>query len=230
MFSNGFVASVKGANSQILREYDGQKVFLPFNSEYSLFLKNTNPVRAKIGITIDGTDILGGHQLIINGYGDAINLERFIVDEDMNKGRKLLFVPAGDSRVQDPTSAENGIVKVTFTKEWVMPVTTFYTSPYYNSGSIKMSSSSNCFASNMQAVNCCDTGSVGATVEGSKSNQQFVESSGFMCESFSTIITLLLVGNEKAVTARETRKQYCASCGAKVKFNDNFCASCGARN
>ena len=64
VYQNKFVAIVK-ANGKILRERNGDEVFLPFGSEYSLLLKNLNSRTAKVNISIDGSDVLDGSSLII---------------------------------------------------------------------------------------------------------------------------------------------------------------------
>ena len=115
MFKQGFVVAIRNDNGEVLRESSGQEVYLPFESEYSLRLKNNNNRRAVAEIFIDGTKVLGDHKIIVDA-NSFVDVERFCIDGDLNSGRKLRFVKAdeSDSRVQDPTSPENGIVKVRF--------------------------------------------------------------------------------------------------------------------
>lgn len=220
---NGYVLAIRDSNKKILREFNG-KVYLPFHSEYSLFIKNTGSGRALAKVEIDGTDVLGGERLVIPAYGGA-DLERFLPSD-----RKFKFVPTSDSRVQDPTSGENGIVKVTFNREYVNYQTPFttYTNGGYAGGLLRSKTvmdNTAMFSCNVGAtVNCCD---MGATVEGSKSNQSFQHVNDFPTEAFSTVLTLQLLGNEAAVTVQATKNQYCIRCGAKVRFTDNFCGACG---
>jgi hypothetical protein len=84
-YSNSYVLAVKNSKRETLREYEG-KIYLPFYSEYSLFLKNNHNVRCMCDVKIDGTDVLGGQRLVIPANSN-INLERFLVNGDMNKGR-----------------------------------------------------------------------------------------------------------------------------------------------
>jgi len=65
MFQNGFVVAVKNDKGEVLRESRNQEVFLPFHSEYSLRLKNNNGRRATAEVIIDGTKVLGDHQIVI---------------------------------------------------------------------------------------------------------------------------------------------------------------------
>lgn len=220
-YSNQFAIAIRDSKGNILREYD-RKVYLPFNSEYSIFLKNMNPCRAMVDVSIDGTDVLGGSRLVIGAH-ESINLERF-----MPVNKKFLFVPAGDSRVQDPSSGQNGLVTVTFTKEASFSPYVIYGDnvkyTYTNNSSILRgaTTSSNTFFS-------CNAEPVGATVEGGYSGQAFVDVGGFTVESISSVLTLQLLGADTSVTAKDTRKQHCTSCGRKVKFNDNYCGSCGTK-
>lgn len=230
MFNNQFVLAIK-SKGKVLRESQGC-VHLPFNSEYALFMKNNHSCRASCSVDIDGTNVLGDHELIIPAYG-CIDLERFIVDGDMNKGKKFKFVPLSHKDVQDPTSSENGIVKVTFWKEfqpYIIPQFTYTNDSYGSCPGIlrsKTVSSGITFSSNV-AYSCCASYD-GATVEGSDSNQQFSTTSGFAKEAISTVLTLRLVGHDHTVTVHDTRTKYCSSCGIKVKYNDNFCSGCGSR-
>jgi hypothetical protein len=232
---NSFVLAIKDSKRQVLREYDG-KVYLPFHSEYSLFLKNTGSVRALATVEIDGTDVLGGNGLVIPAWGH-VDLERFIPSD-----KKFKFVPAGDSRVQDPTSGDNGLIKVTFKREYIhyqpmiFGATTTYTSSNSPGGfnmlrskSVNDGATIGAFACSTAPVECCDMGSVGATVEGSKSNQTFQDIGSFATEGMSTILTLKLLGNEAAVTVKATKNQYCPGCGTKARFADNFCGTCGTK-
>lgn len=63
VYKNNFVVAVK-VGGKILRE-DGENVYLPFSSEYSLLLKNLNSVRALVKISIDSEDVLDDNALII---------------------------------------------------------------------------------------------------------------------------------------------------------------------
>jgi len=242
MFQNGFVMAVKGQSKKVLREINGQ-VFLPFHSEYSLLLKNNNMQRCVCSVSIDGTDVLGGHEIIIDSHG-SIDLERFMIDGDLNRGQKFKFVPLCDSRVQDPSSGENGIIEVKF---WPEKNTTWY-KPIVNSPTLRSFGSTigskevltsggpietmyNCDTAGPDMAFTCDVkaGTPGATVAGSDSQQSF-SSGGFQGKDGApTILRLQLVSQKQEVTAQETRKKYCYKCGSKAVFNDNFCSGCGAK-
>lgn len=115
MYQNGLVVTIK-INGKTVEEKDC-KVVIPFNSEYSLMLKNRNDRKAVARIYIDGEEVTKKGSLIIDANG-SINVERFI--DDMDRGKKFKFVPISDSRVDDKGDSEKGFVEVRF--QLVKPV------------------------------------------------------------------------------------------------------------
>jgi len=83
VYKKQFAAAIKVAN-KTLRE-NGKRVNLPFQSEYSIFMKNQSTVRALINISIDGNHITP-HGLVLKG-GQSVDLERFL-----ESNRKLKFI------------------------------------------------------------------------------------------------------------------------------------------
>jgi hypothetical protein len=234
MFQNQFVVSIRNENGEILRESRDKEVFLPFNSHYSLLLKNNNNRKAVAEIFIDGTKVLGKHKIIIDPHS-SVNLERFCIDGDLSSGNKFKFVKANHSDVQDPTSSENGIIKVVFTLE---KESSIKFKKFIDTGddlkSCKKSYSPNrslfdfadCFCENIENPEF-DTDEVGATVEGSASLQTFKYASIGELEKHSTIINLKLKPSIQPVTVKETRVKYCDICGHKNRYQARFCSNCG---
>ena len=114
--AHGYVVAIKDDRGQVLRESSKREVFLPEDSHYSILLKNKSRNRSVVDVEIDGMDALGGKQLIIPAFGD-LNLERFVLDGDLTRGRKFKFVSADHHDVIDPSSPKNGEIKVTFWEE-----------------------------------------------------------------------------------------------------------------
>lgn len=213
MHSNGFVLAVKHSG-QVLRELNGE-VFLPFNSEYSLFLKNTNNVRSVCSVKIDGTDVLGGSELIVPANG-SLDLERFLSSGDMESGNRFKFVPLSDPNVSDPTSSENGTIEVTFWKELSYTYTMVANSPIiYNC----------CY--NSSHILCSSNSSLGATVVGSGSNQKFSTVEFGPKDYPPTVLRLYLRGRKEPLKVDDTKKVFCSQCGLKSNFSANFCSRCG---
>jgi len=244
MYKNAFIVLIK-KNGKPLREINGKEVYIPFNSEYTLELRNNNYRKAVAKITIDGADVLGSHELIIPANG-SVMLERFIADGDLNKGKKLKFVPLSDGRVADPSSPENGLIEIEFWLEKVFyPTVTIYpqfnSQPYWytNTGGVTANikgsqcnvSSNFCSfgntlstADNRRMVRSAE-GNVGATVEGSRSNQPFTLGTFGDKEYPSTIFHVWLRGLDLPITTFDSI--HCVNCGKKLKSEFRFCPKCG---
>jgi len=258
MYKNNFVLSVKDSTGNTLRESSHSnysRVYLPFESEYKLLLKNDNSRRAVIGITIDGVDVLGGSKLVLNAYA-SMDLERFLSDGNLLSGRKFKFVSLTDSKVQDPTHPKNGLIEVTFQLE---KPTVYYSIGYwpqwtftniYGGGTNKVSphqpnewTTCGCTttASTGRATStvgsmanyCCSSAPAGdlkgATVEGGQSSQGFSTTWTNDLESEVTTLTVQILARQNPLTVRDTKSCHCGSCNCKVKWNDNYCWSCGGR-
>lgn len=134
MYNNQFVVALK-SNGKVLREQK-ETVYLPFGCEYSVFLKNLNTKRAAVRITIDGSDVLNGRQLVLEGNSE-LNLERFLGDS-LNEGRKFKFIErTSDIEQHRGIGAEDGLIRVEFQYEvsrpWISPPVVTTTWPKYTS-------------------------------------------------------------------------------------------------
>lgn len=112
MYAEKMATSIK-VGGKVLRE-SGDTVALPFGSEYSLFFKNLNSVRALIKVEIDGVDVTGGTQLIVPANG-SIDLERFIENGNFEAGHKFKFIER-TSKIEQHRGigTEDGLVRVEF--------------------------------------------------------------------------------------------------------------------
>ena len=116
MYSKKLVASIK-ANGKVLREFK-DTVYIPFNSEYSILLKNLNTVRANINIYIDGDNIVPGG-LVLNA-GQEIDLQRAIRNGNMNEGNRFKFIER-TGKIEDHRGIklEDGLIRVEYQFEKV---------------------------------------------------------------------------------------------------------------
>lgn len=248
MYSNKFVLSVIHDGHPV-REFGTagiKRIALPFDSEYKVRLKNKNSRSCTAKVLIDGKEVSKLGDFIVHA-GGTVDLERF-VESSLEHGKRFKFVPADHPDVDDPTSSDNGIIKVEFRlarkengvkisvwppdpKPWVIYDTPdWYRTPIYGNGSTFVSSevsvsycSSN-MSSGLRAGNVED----GATIEGGKSNQSFVYSSLDVDDS-PTILELKIVGIKDTKEADRLLHKYCSSCGSKVKRTAKYCVECGKK-
>ena len=128
MYNNKMVASIKVAG-KIMRE-DQETVYLPFGSEYSMLLKNLNSKKALLKIEIDGQEV-SPNGLIIHP-NQTIDLERFIVNGNMNEGPRFKFIEKTEE-ISDyrGDNVEDGILRISYQYEAVLPTTWIYPSNVY---------------------------------------------------------------------------------------------------
>lgn len=236
-------------NGHPVREING-KISLPFHSEYKIRLKNKhNNLRAKACVWVDGrkVSILGN---FILHPGETLDLERFL-DDSMVSGNRFKFVPLSDSRVNDPTDSENGIIKVEFYREvgwkidikphpvddswmhrkygpqdpWIPLDSNYPYSPTIGSKGLSGGTTTCCYTSNAitsDSFNVSDN--AGATVEGSVSGQKFVRGADFLTETFPITLTLKLKG-----ISNYDRQPTIDVTESKQRKKIRFCSNCGRK-
>lgn len=249
MYNSKLAVALK-SRGKVLRE-NGENVYLPFGSEYSIFIKNLNTVRALVSVEIDGEDVGDGTQFIVEPK-DSIDLERFIRNGNMNQGNRFKFIErTGAVEDHRGVGIEDGIVRVEFKFEKPYePPKFWYTntggwdSPTYG-GSITRGVSSggtfntthtvsnNIATASVNTVNTSlDANDAGITVEGSISDQQFEQGTWFPTETTTHAIVLKILGEtadnvqvRKPVTVKT--KAVCKTCGHRNKATAKFCTECG---
>ena len=146
MYKNKLAIALKSAG-KVLREFKDE-VYVPFGSEYSIFIKNLNSVRALVTVSVDGEDVGEGTKFVINA-NDSIDLERFIKNGNYEAGNRFKFIERTDT-IEDHRGIgiEDGLVRVefqfekppvvTWSQQWPYPYKTPspYDPPYWkNAGS-----------------------------------------------------------------------------------------------
>jgi hypothetical protein len=242
MFKNNLVVCVKN-NNKILRE-ENQKVFLPFNSTYSILLKNLHPKeRCFVKIKIDGSDVLGGKDLVINA-NSSTELKRFLGEND-SIGNSFKFIErTSDIEEFRGVSEMDGIIEVSFSFE--VPYSTYRTpiripqdypdwcsgniydpDIFYTQGTFKSINSTNYSGSVMRSTSANYSANTGVTAPGELVEQEFQTTSLNGILKNSDKIVLNLVGSvEKPVTIKTLKK--CKMCGKESRPNAKFCSNCGA--
>jgi len=253
--NNNFVIAVL-SNGKVLREVNGT-VYLPFNSEYSIRIKNPNSFRVGISVSIDGTEI-NTHKIIVNSHSD-VDLKRMCVDGDLNSGPALKFVPISHSEVQDPSSRENGVLQVSFYKEMIyMPAfpnlqtgdgiayrkgtksapNNDFQSAVFRGISKKVGSagfdggnvmySSNNIVTHSSEPVTASTSIMGATIAGNTTVQKFSTVDIALSSVPCSIMSLTLRGVKDTPVFVNT-PIYCTGCGRKFKHGEEFCSKCGRK-
>jgi hypothetical protein len=113
MYENKMAVAIK-VGGKVLREKD-DTVFIPFGSEYTLYVKNMNSVRALVRFQIDGTDATDGVSVIVPANGH-IELERFLKAGNMSSGLKFKFIER-TAKIEDGPrgiKVEDGLIRVEF--------------------------------------------------------------------------------------------------------------------
>jgi len=247
MYLNKFVLSVIHDGYPV-KEFGTEgikRVALPFDSEYKIHLKNKNDRGCTAKVFIDDKQVSKLGDFIIHSNG-TIDLERF-VDSSLEQGKKFKFVSLDHPDVDDPTSSENGIIKVEFKlarkendikinvwppdcwKSWkVFPVEP-QLGPWEFWADIKpdITQMSYC-CSNLSGGLAADNIEKGATVEGGHSDQSFTYSS-LDVEDLATTLQLKIVGIKDTKQADKLVYKYCFKCGNKVERTNRYCSECGTR-
>jgi len=162
-----FVVNVFQDNDPV-KEIDGI-VIVPFDSEYQLLLKNNNDRKAIAKVTIDGTNISTHGDVVIPAMS-SIKLERFITDS-LDKGKRFKFVALDNPEVDDPTRAENGLIRVEFQLEEKREYIIYDSPPYYFGEDYRLFTVLNDGFNYAHTTNT--SAEPGATIGGSNSDQKF---------------------------------------------------------
>lgn len=253
MYNEKLVAVVK-ANGRILRETNGT-VYIPFNTEYSIQIKNLHNTKAVVSIDIDGDDVCDDSQYVIHP-NQTVEIEGFLRGNKIT--RKFKFIEKtqaiSDFRGDD---IEDGLIKLSYQFEfdWNRYSLNYWEtnnnergitskgSGGFDGGNVMYGSSVNYCNTNIGAT--CDVNQTtlistsnqpvasaavpndsGITGKGSKSNQTFNTASvGFLDPKVHTMVIQLKGGVQKPIFVRT--KLQCNLCGRKWPSKQEFCGSCG---
>jgi hypothetical protein len=241
MHSNNFVVCVLH-NGKPVEESVGGVVALPFNSEYTIRLRNKHSRRAVAKVWIDEENVSEGG-IVVQPQAFA-DLECHVTNK-----RKFQFVSADspeaiDAGKNNKSDDSNGIIRV----EWRLEVENIYyqvpvqvnpwwpsyppTYPYLKSLDGGSDTSYGCNSNTVQPCGFTSEDSTtsrrslaeGCTVEGGLSNQTF-DLVHLNLEKTVTEIRVILRGYTPSAYKSETK--FCSSCGAARTKKAKFCANCG---
>lgn len=222
MYNSNFVLAIK-VDGKILRETN-ETVYLPFGSEYSVFLKNLSDRRASVKIFIDGSDIGDGTSFLVNAKSSA-DITRFIKNGNTESGNSLKFIEKTDKiEKYRGNKAEDGLVRIEYTFEKVYQKIHYYTpiirkfhddinyNSFYNSSDVFLqqyakhptgyssstttyNSTDNVASSNvLRSTTASIQNIAGVTAPGSENNQKFTHTYGFISDDITHSMCLKLLG------------------------------------
>lgn len=247
MYLNNLVVAIKH-NDKVLRE-KSNKVILPFDSEYSILVKNLNSKKVSVNISIDGDDVLDNKSLLIKPNSSA-ELDGFM--DGMSAKNRFRFIKK-TKQISNyrGDKADDGLIRVEFAYEatYSWSYTQNYWPRYYDlddryrysdsgtscntDGVIRKSSG---FSNKRigSVSNCMRTSCIkddGITVKGSEINQNFTYGNIGTLEE-SNVMIIHLCGEKingtvvsKPITVK-TRLR-CKTCGTFSRSNAKFCRNCG---
>lgn len=250
MYNNGFVLAVRVGDKFVEENLDNFVV--PFDSEYSIRLKNRNDRKAVVKLYIDGEEVNKLGKFIMDANG-TLDLERFV--SDLNEGRKFKFVPVSSAGVKDKNNGENGIIEARFRlvkpvsqpilyntwdsfkkyeplrdgNSWYCCDTEMYKDDKLScsfGGTTSYNTSYSCSLTNTSSIQP-SFGEKGATIEGDRSSQKFSYSYIGELEPQETVIRVKLYGTSDPEVKRYYTKIYCPKCSKKYGDSDIYCSGCG---
>lgn len=252
MYKDKFVLSIihDGFPVKESGHFSSREVAIPFGSEYKIRLKNKNDRSCSARVFIDGKKVSSQGDFVIYA-GGSVDLERF-VDRSLTEGKKFKFVSLEHPDVDDPTSGENGLIKVEFRlakQPNGIKIVPFYwehggtvNDKWDNSGitwrgfnddsTVKSKGSFDSVTYSCNYVSCSTPVDQGATVEGGQSYQSFGTVDLDVEESPTAILTLKIVGlREQRTLNVDDRKphKFCSYCGTRLKRDARYCSDCGRR-
>lgn len=240
MYKSQLVAAIK-VNGRVLKEI-GEKVYLPFGSEYSIHLNNLSTNRALVKISIDGKNVTD-NGLILNSQ-DKVDLTRAI-NGNLTGGRNFKFIErTADIENHRGVGALDGLVVISYQFERL--VFKRHYENYYCSAGIRSTADSYCDSSDIPYASgnikgmvgtprSLSTNNVGITGEGSESNQSFTYGSITNLDSEEHRIIFQLLGEVQqengtigiAKPVVRQSKKVCNLCGRTYDFSAEFCSKDG---
>jgi hypothetical protein len=236
--SNYEVGILCGSDGAVKEQNDGV-VPLPYNSEYRIRLVNHDNNGCTAKVFIDGENLAW---VVLNG-GEILDLERPTLDGKRNKFKfvSLDSRAAKDAGKSDNSDYSKGVVRVEFYPEKAPKQVEHYHYrrrdpwdwPYYPWHHLYSSQKNYCMGGtlNPESVmamsdNKSEKLEPGCTVEGTRSNQEFV-SSHLDVESQPVIITIVLKGYHVSNSAAVL---YCDNCGSSNhRRTAKYCSTCGEK-
>lgn len=123
MYRAGLVCVLK-ADGKIVRELNNNgtsQVLIPFGSEYSLAFKNNESRRCAVSVSIDGKDVLSGHQLVVEPNSESDLLGALDAGGTVAKNGFKFIEKTDKIRDHRGDKIDDGIIRVEFQFEERLP-------------------------------------------------------------------------------------------------------------
>lgn len=245
MYHEKFVAVIKH-KGKILREDTGGLVRLPFGSEYTILLKNKNPVKAVANTEVDGKDVLQSHGIIVPS-NQSVEITGWM--RDMDKTNKFKFIrKTKEIQKFRGDRIDDGLIRVEyrFEKKQLAKITrdpwsvrykgNNWNWDYYGTADTLMVPLTGISSDGNYTVTSynCDAPlkDEGITVKGKVINQEYNYGTTGLLENTPHVIVINLCGTSKTgervkkVITTKSRTQ-CDVCGKKWKSHIKYCSNCG---
>jgi len=128
MFSDKFVVALK-VDGKVLRE-KGSSVQIPFNTEYSILLKNLESKKAVVKISVDGEDVLDSNKLIVFPNAE-IELDGYMKDS-IAKNRFKFIEKTKQIEEYRGNRVDDSLIRVEFWFEQDEPIVTHTYNHHHN--------------------------------------------------------------------------------------------------
>ena len=239
VYKNGLAVAIK-RYGKVLRE-EGENIYLPFGSEYTILLKNKEYRKALVEIEVDGENVLGGSKFIL-GSNETQEIKGFM--RDMTKTNAFRFIKkTKEISNHRGNKIDDGLVRVSYQFELptasFIPPTPIYRSNfnrgnYYGVNDHYAGEDFVTYCSNLNTPlkatsRVCDNG---ITVKGSEINQSYTYGTiGALCSNIDVIIFNLKGLREDAFVTKPLTtktKVTCNTCGRGNKSFNKFCYNCGS--
>ncbi len=240
VYKNGLAAAIK-CNGNIVRE-DGENVYLPFGSEYSILLKNKESRKALVDIEVDGNNVLNSKSLILNP-NETTEIKGFM--KDMNNTNAFKFIKkTNEISKHRGDRIDDGLVRISYKFElphcksnhpivYRRLVNTFGVPTYGSSGDFvnyiaDNNSSDNVLYSHSFLNSCSEPG---ITVKGSEVKQGYIFGEIGALDNVTEVIIFNLKGLKNNMNVAKPTftksKTTCTTCGRKNKSFNKYCYNCG---
>jgi hypothetical protein len=252
--SNKLVVALK-VNGKFLRDSkdseNNNEVFVPFGTEYSIYLKNLHSERALVDIDVDGESAIKGLVVDAKSYNNYsinwVELERFHKGDNFIGHRFKFIEKTQEISEHRGDGPEDGLIVVSYRFEKPKPVYRPRTQlsfggtttrgmmppPSDNWGEGAVFSAAPADLSDIQ----CNTNftsrvsDAGITVEGSQSTQGFDTVHFGATETTTHSIVLKLRGiveEQEVIQPVTTRTRVtCKTCGKRCETSWKMCSECG---